>query len=161
MHGRAAFAPSKLFSGARRMATALGLAALVLSPAGSARAADKAAPAPPPASVGDNIKSLGQQVTDPNSLTRIKAHEQELEKHVETTRDRQRKDHGAPRASDATELATKPSPGEAAPASAGGKRKASATAIKKTDDAKGAGSAKAPDKGKEAATPPAATTPVK
>jgi hypothetical protein len=97
-------------------------------------------------------------VTDPNSLTRIKTHEQEFEKHVETTRDHQRKDHGAPRASDATELATKPSPGEAAPASAAGKRKASATA---TDDAKGAGSAKAPDKGKEAATPPAASTPVK
>jgi hypothetical protein len=56
-------------------------------------------------SVKENIKELGRQVSDPGTLQRIKAHEQELEKKVERQRDRQRKDHGRARPSDAVDLA--------------------------------------------------------
>ena len=55
--------------------------------------------------VKDNVKQLGREVSDPTTLQRIKAHEQELEKKVESRREHQRKDHGAARPSDAVDLA--------------------------------------------------------
>jgi hypothetical protein len=53
----------------------------------------------------ENIKQLGREASDPTTLQRIKAHEQDLEKRVESRRERQRKDHGAARPSDAVDLA--------------------------------------------------------
>jgi len=76
------------------------------------------APAPAPAgtspSVKENIKKLAKEVTDPATLHRIKAHEQELETKVEKVRDRQRADHAKARPGDAVELVKKldqPAPG--------------------------------------------------
>jgi len=65
---------------------------------GTAKAAD-------PTSVKEHIKQLGKEVSDPGTLQRIKAHEQQAEKKVERIRDRQRKDHGRARPEDAVDLA--------------------------------------------------------
>lgn len=65
---------------------------------GTAKAAD-------PTSVKEHIKQLGKEASDPGTLQRIKAHEQEAEKKVERVRDRQRKDHGRARPNDAVDLA--------------------------------------------------------
>jgi hypothetical protein len=56
-------------------------------------------------SVKDNVKQLGRETSDPSTLQRIKAHEQEFEQKVERRRDRQRKDHGTARPTDAVDLA--------------------------------------------------------
>src|SRR5437870_3034619 len=72
-------------------------------------------------SVKDNVKQLGKEVSDPKTLDRIKAHEQELEKKVQRKRASQRKDHGEARPSDAVDLAKsldKPAPSGGAPAKA-------------------------------------------
>ena len=58
-----------------------------------------------PTSVKEHIKQLGKEASDPGTLQRIKAHEQEAEKKVERIRDRQRKDHGRARPEDAVDLA--------------------------------------------------------
>jgi molecular chaperone GrpE (heat shock protein) len=69
--------------------------------------------------VKQNVKELGREVSDPSTLQRIKAHEQNLEKRVERRRDRQRKDHGTARPSDAVDLAKNlDKPGGATPAAA-------------------------------------------
>lgn len=90
----------------------------------AARVEGKPADAKAPAKTGEkrpvkeNVKQLGREVSDPTTLQRIKAHEQELEKKVEAKRERQRKDHGTARPSDAVDLAKgldKPE-GAAAPA---------------------------------------------
>jgi vacuolar-type H+-ATPase subunit H len=70
-------------------------------PATSVKAADKSAKP----GVTQNVKNLGKETTDPSTLTRIKAHEQELEKKIERNRDRQRKDHAEARPGDAVDLA--------------------------------------------------------
>jgi hypothetical protein len=90
--------------------------ALATLNAGSARAqgagaADPKTDTKAPAKAGEkrpvkeNVKQLGREVSDPSTLQRIKAHEQDLEKKVEAKRERQRKDHGAARPSDAVDLA--------------------------------------------------------
>src|SRR5215831_204807 len=56
-------------------------------------------------SVKENVKQLGREVSDPGTLQRIKAHEQELKQKGESRRERQRKDHGAARPNDAVDLA--------------------------------------------------------
>ncbi len=56
-------------------------------------------------SVKEHIKQLGKEASDPGTLQRIKAHEQDAEKRVERVRDRQRKDHGRARPNDAVNLA--------------------------------------------------------
>ena len=69
-------------------------------------------------SVKANVKQLGREVSDPGTLQRIKAHEQEFETNVQRNRARQRKDHGAARPSDAVDLAKsldKPAGAAAAP----------------------------------------------
>ncbi len=63
------------------------------------------AKSPDPSSVKEHIKQLGKEVSDPGTLQRIKAHEQDAEKKVERVRDRQRKDHGRARPNDAVDLA--------------------------------------------------------
>ena len=80
------------------------------APGAPAKAEAKAEAKAPPAAgekrtVKDNVKQLGNEVSDPSTLQRIKAHEQDLEKKVENKRARQRKDHGAARPSDAVDLA--------------------------------------------------------
>ena len=55
-------------------------------------------------SIGENIKQLKNEITDPATPGRIKGHEQEAEKKVESVRDRQRRDHGKARVSDAVDL---------------------------------------------------------
>lgn len=65
---------------------------------GTAKSAD-------PTSVKEHIKQLGKEASDPGTLQRIKAHEQDAEKKVERIRDRQRKDHGRARPNDAVDLA--------------------------------------------------------
>jgi len=88
-------------------------------------------------SVKDNIKELGRQVSDPGTLQRIKAHEQDFEKKVERQRDRQRKDHGRARPGDAVDLAKsldKPE-GAGAPAKADVKPRAAKTETKKKAEA--------------------------
>jgi hypothetical protein len=64
-----------------------------------------AAPAADKSPVTDNIKQLGREASDPGTLQRIKAHEQELEKKVERKRESQRKDHGTAKPADAVDLA--------------------------------------------------------
>jgi hypothetical protein len=97
------------------------------------RADTKAGAKDPP--VKENVKQLGQEATDPSTLQRIKAHEQELEKKIVRTRDRQRKDHGTARPGDAVDLAKSlddpdgraaPTPAKA-PAKAKAKAKATTT----------------------------------
>ena len=89
---------------------------------GNAKPADKG-------SVKEHIKQLGKEVSDPGTLQRIKAHEQDAEKRVERARDRQRKDHGRARPSDAVDLAKsvdKPeggAPAKVDPTSTGGAKK--------------------------------------
>jgi hypothetical protein len=64
--------------------------------------------------VKENIKKLAKEVTDPATLHRIKAHEQEVETKVERVRDRQRADHAKARPGDAVDLVKKldqPTPG--------------------------------------------------
>ena len=88
--------------------------ALLATPLG-AWATDKAAPAPAKTdgnSIGDSIRSLGQQISDPKTPDRIKGHEQEFEKNVKDTREQQRKSHpGEVRASDAADMANNPKVG--------------------------------------------------
>jgi hypothetical protein len=124
----------------RRFALSLGSAALLAlgvatqipatarakdePPAAAKADAKSASPAKTADSVKENIKQLGKEVSDPGALQRIKAHEQELEKKIERKRDRQRKDHGQARPSDAVDLAKsldKPEPAAGAPAKAGSK----------------------------------------
>ena len=91
-----------------------GPALLSLALAGAARAADAG-------TVKDNVKELAREVSDPGTLQRIKGHEQALEKKVKNKRERQRKDHGSPRPSDAVDLAKsldKPDEGPGATATA-------------------------------------------
>jgi len=138
--------------------------ALLATPLG-AWATDKAAPAPAKTdgnSIGDSIRSLGQQISDPKTPDRIKGHEQEFEKNVKDTREQQRKSHpGEVRARDATDMATSPKMGgkgttTSATKSTTSKSKAGAK-VKKTDgapsDTKAASAAKTP--------PPAPTPPTK
>jgi hypothetical protein len=82
--------------------------------AAPAKADSKAAPkdeAKAPAATGEkrpvkeNVKQLGNEISDPTTLQRIKAHEQALEKRIESRRERQRRDHGTARPSDAVDLA--------------------------------------------------------
>jgi hypothetical protein len=105
------------------MLLGLGLAALgagaaqaqgAAEPAAAAKSGSKSEPKveskPAPTTgekrpVKENIKQLGREASDPTTLQRIKAHEQDLEKRVESRRERQRKDHGAARPSDAVDLA--------------------------------------------------------
>jgi len=90
--------------------------ALVAAPV-VASADDKAAPPKSGStasgnSVTEGFRSLGQQISDPKTLDRIKGHEQEFEKNVKTTRDQQRQNHpGELRATDATDMATDPKMG--------------------------------------------------
>lgn len=72
---------------------------------GTAPAADSAGPKP--RSVKQNIKNLGKEVTDPSTPSRIKAHEQELEKKIERTRDKQRQDHGKAKPGDMVDVVKK------------------------------------------------------
>jgi len=128
--------------GSPRFAGPVAFSLLLAAASGPAGADDSAKPAPKPTttttttgkskepatSVKENVKQLGREVTAPGALQRIKAHEQEFEKKVERTRDRQRKDHGAARPSDAVDLAKsldKPE-GGGAPAKADAKKKAEA-----------------------------------
>jgi len=144
-----------------RATLALALALLVIPV--KARADDKTAPAKTEGnSIGDNIRSLGQQISDPKTPDRIKGHEQEFEKNVKDTREQQRKSHpGEVRARDATDMATSPKMGgkgttTSATKSTTSKSKAGAK-VKKTDgapsDTKAASAAKTP--------PPAPTPPTK
>ncbi len=87
-------------------------------------------------SVKENIKDFGAQATDPSSLKRIKAHEQELEKRINETRDRQRAEHGQFKAHDAVELVKSPAPAEAeAKPGAGAKPKSGEPRKAKPDSA--------------------------
>jgi len=70
----------------------------------AARSAGTAGNSGTKGSIKENIKQLGREVTDPGTLQRIKAHEQALENKIERRRDRQRKDHGNARPSDAVDL---------------------------------------------------------
>jgi len=124
------------------------LALALLAVPVTASADDKAAPAKTGNSIEDGFRSLGQQISDPKTVDRIKGHEQEFEKNVKSTRDQQRKDHpGELRASDATGMANDPKMGGAG-AKAGPKPKASPARVKKADDkeaaAPKAGSVKPP-----------------
>jgi ribosomal protein S11 len=114
---------SNINQGKRRFFLRSSVAALILVGAGTvgmraARAQGSAAATPPAqseakgtaksddkSSVKEHIKQLGKEVSDPGTLQRIKAHEQEAEKRVERIRDRQRKDHGRARPNDAVDLA--------------------------------------------------------
>lgn len=112
---------------------------------GTAKSAD------PTSSVKEHIKQLGKEASDPGTLQRIKAHEQEAEKKVERIRDRQRKEHGRARPEDAVDLAKsvdKPEGGSAA------KADRTATGAPKK---KGEGTAGAPP----AVPAPAATKPAR
>jgi hypothetical protein len=124
----------------------------------TASADDKGAPAKTtPNSITDGFRSLGQQISDPKTPGRIKGHEQEFEKNVQSTRDQQRKSHpGEVRASDAPAMANSPKMGgqgatnTATKSSTSAKPKASAAKVKKSDGA-AAHDAKAPA---PPATPP-------
>jgi len=97
----------------RPLPIALVLALALLVPPLGARAADKAAPAKTDGnSITDNIRSLGQQISDPKTPDRIKGHEQDFEKNVKDSREQQRKGHpGELRATDATGMANDPKMG--------------------------------------------------
>jgi hypothetical protein len=155
-------------------ALALGLA-LLLAPRRAA-ADDKGAPANTGNkagsqtggnSVGDGFRSLGQQLSDPKTLDRIKGHEQEFEKNVQGTRDQQRKSHpGELRASDATDMANDPKMGGRGKASGGArsttKSKSTTTTTTTTTAPKAAppnGAAAVPHD--SSAAPPAAKAPPK
>jgi len=138
--------------------------ALLLAPR-MAWADDKAAPAQTgnkagsPSggnSVADGFRSLGQQLSDPKTLDRIKGHEQELEKNVQSTRDRQRKSHpGELRASDATDMANDPKMGGPGKAR-GGTKTTTTKAAPPQSSVKGSGGAGAPP---AASVPPKAPPP--
>ena len=111
-------------------------------------------------SVADGFRSLGQQISDPRTLDRIKGHEQEFEKNVQGTRDQQRKSHpGELRATDATDMANDPKMGGQGKTRGGSKSTTTTTApaktpVKATREGGGAPpAAQAPPK----APPPAAT----
>jgi hypothetical protein len=135
------------FGTLRRFAGPLALSALLVTAAGGpVRADDTAKPdaksgakatgkSKEATSVKDNIKELGRQVSDPGTLQRIKAHEQEFEKKVETKRERQRKDHGRARPSDAVDLAKGLDKPEAGGAPAKAEAKATTDASKKKAEA--------------------------
>jgi hypothetical protein len=75
-------------------------------PKAEAKAETKASPTTgEKRTVKENVKQLGNEISDPGTLQRIKAHEQDLEKKVESKRARQRKDHGAAQPNDAVDLA--------------------------------------------------------
>jgi len=144
-------------------ALALGLA-LLLTPR-IAAADDKAAPANTGnktggqtggSSVADGFRSLGQQLSDPKTLDRIKGHEQEFEKNVQGTRDQQRKSHpGELRASDATNMATDPKLGGRGKASGGASSgtKSTSTTSTTTTTSKGTAAAKPAPPNSAAAVP--------
>lgn len=95
----------------RRVWTMVMVAGALLAVARIASADDQAPPAKTAGgnSVVDGFRSLGQQISDPKTLDRIKGHEQDFEKNVQSTRDEQRKSHpGELRASDATGMANDP-----------------------------------------------------
>lgn len=91
--------------------------------------AQSATPPKAKASVTDNIKSLGHEITDPNTPKRIKAHEQEAEQRIERRRDAQRKDHGTARPGDMVDVVKNLD----APDSDGAKTKADSKAKAKVD----------------------------
>lgn len=80
-----------------------------------------------PARVKENVKGMSKEASDPSTLQRIKAREQELEKKIERTRDRQRADHGTAKPADAVDLAKSlDDPDDAAPGSSKAKGPAGA-----------------------------------
>lgn len=139
-----------------RVCTTLALALALLGTPRLVRAEDKAAPAKAGTttsgnSVTEGFRSLGQQISDPKTLDRIKGHEQDFEKNVKESRDQQRKSHpGELRASDATDMANDPKMGGQGKTK-GATRSAPQPKSVKTDSA-APPAAKAPPK----APPPAA-----
>lgn len=111
---------------------------------------DVAASKPP--SIKENVKKLGQEITDPSTPSRIKGHEQELEKKIESTRDRQRKDHGRAKPGDAVDLAKSL---DSTGADGGGNPKGEAKA-KAKPDAKAKADGKVKTDSKTTTPPPAA-----
>lgn len=108
--------------------------------------------APKPGTVKENVKGFAHEATEPSTLQRIKAHEQELEKKVERTRDRQRQDHGTARPRDAVDLVKSLDQPDGAGETKGGVVKAAGHE----------GAAKAPPKDPAAKpTTPAATAPAR
>src|SRR5882672_6713319 len=108
----------------RSLCVFLGVALLSMGPIAVAGDA-KAPKSGDQGSVGDNVKQLGKEVSDPSTLDRIKAHEQELEKKVKRKRASQRKAHGEARPDDAVDLAKsldKPAASGGAPAKTDAKK---------------------------------------
>lgn len=137
--------------------------ALLLAPR-YASADDKAAPTRTASgsSVTDGFRSLGQQISDPKTLDRIKGHEQDFEKNVQGTRDQQRKSHpGELRASDATGMANDPKMGgqgaKAAPRPKAGPANTAKGSPKESAATRAPAAAGQPPK----APPPAADAPAK
>jgi len=107
-------------------------------------------------SVADGFRSLGQQISDPRTLDRIKGHEQEFEKNVQGTRDQQRKSHpGELRATDATDMANDPKMGGQGKTRGGSKSTTTTTTTTRSAPAKTA--VKPTSQG--GGTPPAAQAP--
>lgn len=109
-------------------------------------------------SVTNGFRSLGQQISDPKTLDRIKGHEQEFEKNVQSSRDQQRKAHpGELRAGDATGMANDPKMGGQGKTKSATKA-AAPKGTKVTNEGSGAAppAAKAPPK-----APPPAAAPAK
>jgi len=103
-------------------------------------------------SITDGFRNLGQQISDPKTLDRIKGHEQGFEKNVKDSREQQRKSHpGELRASDATDMANDPKMGGQGKTKSAAKSAPPKTAAKATG-----GAAPPPAKAPSKAPPPAA-----